>query len=98
MRRAPRPGFAHSILDCTRLLVGLRLLPNALITLLFPLPLPLAAVTHVFVFLLTRNDEAYCATEARPPKHCPGLLARVHVWARCCSPCAAFPLAPPVEA
>ena len=45
------------------MLQGTRLLSNCIITLAFPLPLPLAAATHLAVVLLTRNNAQYCQTE-----------------------------------
>lgn len=59
---APRHGAAGAVVDALRVLLGCRLLSNALITLLFPLPLPLAAAVHAAVVALTVNSNGYCDT------------------------------------
>ncbi|PSC71748.1 inactive serine protease 54 isoform X2 [Micractinium conductrix] len=59
----PSPGLLGAGSDFLRLLLGMRLLANCIITLLFHLPLPLAAATHIAVVLLTRNNAAYCSAE-----------------------------------
>lgn len=59
---APCPGALWAAVDALRTLMGLRLVPNAIITLVFELPLPLAAAVHVAVIALTAADnDAYCA-------------------------------------
>ena len=59
----PSPGLLGAGSDFLRLLLGMRLLANCIITLLFHLPLPLVAATHTAVVLLTRNNAAYCSAE-----------------------------------
>ncbi|KAL4420402.1 hypothetical protein ABPG75_010058 [Micractinium tetrahymenae] len=63
MSRAPQPGLAGAAMDAVRLGLGLRLLPNSLISLLFRLPLLLGIATHTAVVLLTRNNEEYCQSQ-----------------------------------
>ena len=63
--RPPTPGMRGLAVDVVRLLVGLRLASAVLITLLIRVPLPIAACAHACVVLLTRNNEAYCASQVR---------------------------------
>ncbi|KAL4421800.1 hypothetical protein ABPG77_009606 [Micractinium sp. CCAP 211/92] len=63
LRSAAQPGPAGAALDALRILLGTRLLPTTLVTLLFPLPGPLLAVAavHAASVGLTVNNAAYCA-------------------------------------
>ncbi|GBF91813.1 hypothetical protein Rsub_04918 [Raphidocelis subcapitata] len=58
----PTPGLLGAATDAMRYLNGANLPGQCLITLLFPLPLPLSAATHVAVLWLTSNAEAFCGT------------------------------------
>ena len=78
MRHTPSPGLLGLLRDALRLLQGIRLLSNSLITLVFPLPLPLAAATHLSVVLLTRNNEQYCQTQVG---------CEWHLGVVCCADC-----------
>lgn len=70
LRSAAQPGPAGAALDALRILLGTRLLPTTLVTLLFPLPGPLLAVAavHAASVGLTVNNAAYCAAPVRPPR------------------------------
>lgn len=61
--RPAQGGLRGAALDAFRLVLGTRLLSNALATLMVPLPLPVAAVTNAATVLLTRNNEQLCQTE-----------------------------------
>ncbi|PSC71686.1 KRAB-A domain-containing 2-like [Micractinium conductrix] len=63
MAQPPSPGLLGAAGDFLRLLLGTRLLSTCAITLLFRLPLPLAAATHTAVVLLARNNAAYCEAQ-----------------------------------
>lgn len=58
---APLPRAAGAAFDALRILLGVRLLSNAMISLLFPLPLPIAAAVHAAIVALTANSDAYCS-------------------------------------
>lgn len=57
----PSSGPAGIAVDTLRLLLGMRLLPATILTLAFPLPLPLAAVTHISATLRLGYSSPYCS-------------------------------------
>jgi hypothetical protein len=65
LQHSPQAGLRGVAVDTLRLLLGMRLPGNCIITLIFHLPLPLAALTHTTVILLTRNNAAYCQQPVR---------------------------------
>jgi hypothetical protein len=60
--RPPSPGLLGAAADVMRYLAGANLAGQILLTLLFPLPLPLSAATHAGVLWLTSNAAGFCAT------------------------------------
>lgn len=64
--RPPRLGLRGAAADWMNVLNGMNLLGQLLLSLLFALPLPLAAATHWTVLWLTHNSRQLCAdTQAR---------------------------------
>lgn len=61
--KPPRRGLHGALLDCLRLVAGMRMIGNVMATLLVPMPLPVAAVTNAAIVLLLRNNEPLCQTE-----------------------------------
>lgn len=62
LSRAPTPGPLGWLRGWLRLVLGMRMMQAAVTTLLFPLPLPLAAATHLTVVALNFNTAAFCGT------------------------------------
>lgn len=65
MSRPPRPGALGAVADLGRMLVGMRLLVNVLLSLALPLPLWVMLPYHTLLISLTRSNHAYCQTEVR---------------------------------
>ena len=63
MSRTPHPGIRSAAGDWLRVLIGTNLISSCLLTLLVPLPLPLAAATHAALLLLTSNTAGICRSE-----------------------------------
>lgn len=63
--KPPLAGATGAAVDAWRASMGMRLLPQALISLAFRLPLQLEAVTTASVLYLQSNTRAYCQTEVR---------------------------------
>jgi hypothetical protein len=65
LRRAPLPGLRGMLLDAVALKLATRPAGLVVPTLVFALPLPAAALTHIAVVCLSRIDASICQTEVR---------------------------------
>ena len=63
LQRAPLPGLRGTLLDALAMLLATRPAGVVVPTLVFVLPLPAAALTHIAVVCLSKIDASICQTE-----------------------------------